>query len=94
MANEASNQVIVPFYLPDQYPMLLEMAEDAELLEEKWEVWYQNYLEFKHKMKKKGIECLELIVDVEEMNNYCIMNDLKNIDINRTLYVQKFYQSL
>ena len=94
MVSDNVNQVIVPFYLPDQYPLLLELADDADTLDEKWEQWYERYLDFKKKLKKRGIECLEIIVDVEEMYNYCVLNDLENTDINRNLYAHKFYYSL
>jgi hypothetical protein len=89
-----SKYVILPFYLPDQYPLLLVKVDDPETLEEKWEEWYNSYTDFKSKMKKLGIKCLEIIVDVDELNTYCVMNEVKNIEATRNLFARKLYDSL
>jgi len=58
----------IAFYSQEQYPILLEMADDADVLEKKWEDWYKNYFLLKQKMEKEGIVLHEILVDVFEWN--------------------------
>ncbi len=88
MARSTPNQVILPFYLPEQYPLLLETVDDIELFDEKWEEWYQKHIQFKTELKKNtGTQIHEIVVDVNELNEYCVMNGLKNTEATRMLFV-------
>ncbi|MBT3423443.1 MAG: hypothetical protein HOD63_13205 [Bacteroidetes bacterium] len=79
----------LPYYLPEQYKQLLQIVDDIDSFTENWEDWNKNFIEFKSEMDKKGIECKEVIVDVEELHNYCVLNQLENNKLNRELFALK-----
>ena len=76
----------LPFYMENQYDRLLETVSDPEYFAETWQEWFTNYDKFKSEMLTRGFQCEEVLVDVEELNDYCILNDLENNQANRELF--------
>jgi len=86
MQNTDNMVTFVPFYLPEQYQTLLEIADDSDLLEKTWEEWFKKHFIFKEEMKKKGLLLKEVVIDIEELHNYCIMNNVSNTNATRSIF--------
>jgi hypothetical protein len=74
-------------YLPEQYPRLLAMAEDASDLEPTWQEWYTVFQETRQKMAELGMNLIEVIVDLDALEKYCQEEGLKNTSGTRAQYV-------
>jgi len=74
-------------YLPEQYPRLLAMAEDASDLEPTWKEWYTVFQETRQKMAELGMDLIEVIVDLDALEKYCQERGLKNTSGTRAQYV-------
>ncbi len=86
--------VYLPFYTREQYPRLLEIVSDIDLFDKKWEGWYSKNRHFVSEMESKGFECKEIVLDVEELNSYCLLNQLENNSSNRELFTLKIAATL
>ncbi len=76
----------VAVYLPEQYPRLLATAEDARDLEATWQEWHQVLQETKQKMAALGMHLVEVIVDLDELEQYCQEQGLTNTSGTRAQY--------
>ncbi len=87
--NSRLSRVVLPFYLPEQYELLLNTIDDADQMEKTWEEWYKNHLILKNQMIKQEIDCVEVVIDVNELNDYCLLNQNENTKTNRDIFVLK-----
>jgi hypothetical protein len=84
----------LPVFEKSQYTRLLSLVKDKENFKESWEEWYEGIQQFKEEMKTKGFSCMEVLVDVEELHNYCVLNDLENNRSTRELFTLKLVSGL
>ena len=77
----------VAVYRPEQWARLLATAEDADKLESTWEGWHEILEESERNMRAIGIEPVEVLLDLDEFDEYCRKNNLKNTGGARAEYV-------
>ncbi len=73
-------------YQPEQYDRLLATAEDASDLEPTWQEWHTVYQETRRKMAELGMDLIEVTVDLDDLDNYCQEQGLKNTSGTRAQY--------
>ena len=78
--------IAVAVYRPEQYHRLLATAEDASDLEPTWQEWNTVYQETRRKMAELGMDLIEVTVDLDELENYCQEQGLKNTSGTRAQY--------
>jgi hypothetical protein len=81
--------VAVAVYLPEQYPRLLAIADDARDLETTWQEWYQVLQDTKRQMAAQGIHLIEIIVDLDALEKYCQEQGCKNTSSTRAQYAAR-----
>lgn len=79
-------------YRHDQWQQLLATAEDSEDLESTWEEWRENANNFINKLKANGIHVEEVLIDVNDLNEYCHIHNLPNNAETRSEYVTRLLQ--
>jgi len=79
--------VNIAFYLKEEWPRFLEMADDREDLEDTWEEWFSKYLGLKLSLKSQGYEVQDYIVYIDELDRYCKEKGLKNTGKTRAAFV-------
>lgn len=84
--NSSRMPIAVAVYLPEQYARLLATAEDASDLEPTWQEWYTVYQETRQKMAELGMDLIEVTVDLDDLENYCQEQGLKNTSGTRAQY--------
>jgi hypothetical protein len=67
----------VGFYRKEQWPLLLETADDRAELEDTYEEWVVNLKKSLENMRKLGIEPLRVDIDIHELNAWCTAQGLK-----------------
>ncbi len=78
--------IAVAVYLPEQYARLLAAAEDASDLEPTWQEWHTVYRETRQQMAALGMDLIEVTVDLDNLEQYCQEQGLKNTSGTRAQY--------
>ena len=87
LRNQSTKVVGVACFLHDQWQLLLDAAEDVEQLESTWEKWQMSATYFIREMKNQGYDVKEVLVDVNDLNEYCRVHKLPNNAKTRSRYV-------
>jgi hypothetical protein len=77
--------IAVTVYRPEHNARLLATAEDASDLEPTWQEWYTVYQETRQTMAALGMDLIEVIVDLDDLEQYC-QERLKNTNGTRAQY--------
>jgi hypothetical protein len=86
-SGDKSVRLGVAIYLPDQWDRFLASAQDRDKLEATWQEWRDMLGESKRNMRAIGIEPIEVLVDVDELNKYCQEHGLPNVGGTRAEFV-------
>lgn len=78
--------VFIAYYSPEQYQILLNLADDRKKLDDKWHDWLSGYLKLKTHLQGDVI-VEDIHIDVQKMHDYFKANKLKNTSRNRAEYV-------
>ena len=77
----------VPWYTPEQYERLLEVADDRDNLEDTYEEWKATADKTLKKIEKPGVWHLKIYVDVDELVSWCKFENLPVDGEARTIFV-------
>jgi hypothetical protein len=78
--------IAVAVYRPEHYARLLVAAEDASDLEPTWQEWHTVYQETRQHMAARGMDLIEVTVDLDDLEKYCQEQGLKNTSGTRAQY--------
>lgn len=67
----------IGFYRKEQWPLLLETAEDRTDLEDTFEEWEKNLKKSLKNMRAAGMEPLKVDLDMQEFLSWCKTNSRK-----------------
>jgi hypothetical protein len=76
----------IGFYQREQWPLLLETADDRHVLEDTYDQWLFAVKKNLKKMRAAGMEPLRVDVDVNELLAWCKTKGVKNIGTERAAY--------
>ena len=77
----------IGFYRKDQWPLLLETADDADMMIKKYDKWLTGIERLIENMKTEGIEPVKVDIDVYELLAYCRQFNFKNNGETRSQFV-------
>jgi hypothetical protein len=80
--------VFIGYYSPENYKLLLELADDRKNLDDKWEDWLMNYIKAKTGISR-DLTVKEFHVDVKKMDDYFKSNKIKNTGKSRAAYISE-----
>ena len=80
--------IFIAYYSPEQYKLLLQLADDRKKLDDKWEDWMFNFLKAKMGLQEE-FEVQDFHVDVQKMHDYFKSKKLKNTGRNRANYARE-----
>lgn len=88
----------VACYYRNQWEQFLATADDPEILESTWEEWRENADRCINMLRAAGFDVVEVLVDIDELNEYCRKHHLPNNAETRSryvaLYVREHYKEL
>jgi hypothetical protein len=88
MKNKLKDTVIsIGFYQREQWPLLLETADDRQVIEDTYEEWQLSVKKNLKNFRATGIEPLRVDVDINELMAWCNAKGLKNIGTTRAEYI-------
>lgn len=76
-------------YRKEDWKKLINSADDKETMHDTWDEWRKAFMEMKLRLEKQGLIVNEVIIDIEELLEYCRKNGLKNIGKTRSLFVSR-----
>jgi len=70
----------------EQWGKLLEVADDRDELESSWEEWQAGKQDAIATIRQQGLEPIEILVDVEDLQEFCLKRGLRNDSEARAEY--------
>ena len=66
-----NNIVGIAIYRQEDWDRLLKISDDRDYLEDTWLEWNESVQRFEDTLRQKGIEYKEIIIDLDELIEYC-----------------------
>lgn len=67
----------IPEYRKEDWQRLREISVDKNQLENTWKSWKYEYNRTRKNMKKRGMTIVEVLVDIDELIDYCKKHGLE-----------------
>ncbi|MEZ4949868.1 MAG: hypothetical protein R2879_04430 [Saprospiraceae bacterium] len=83
-------QFKMAYYLKKDWDRLMNSIVDRDSMHDTWEEWHAKYMETKKYMESQGCVVHDIIIDIDQLNDYCRRNGLANDGKTRSSYVGKF----
>ena len=77
----------IGFYRRDQWPRLLETADDRKELEDTYDEWKLNLIKSVNNMRKIGATPRKVDIDLEELLVWCAVRGFKNTGESRAEFI-------
>lgn len=79
--------VKLAYYHKKDWNQLLKIVDDRESMHDSWDAWHKDFLKMKNALTLKGLEVIEVEIDLDELNNYCKLRGIKNDGKARSQFV-------
>jgi trans-aconitate methyltransferase len=87
----AKVMVGIGFYRREQWPLLIEAADDSHILEKTYDEWLDVVDTSIDAIKAHGLEPKLVDVDVDELISFCQQEGLRNNAGARSKYIAKIF---
>lgn len=77
----------LPYYRKQDWERLLSVSDDRESMHDTWNAWHKVYQKLKKQMIARGFEVREVVVDIDELVEYCKSRGIKNDSHARSQFV-------
>jgi len=77
----------IGFYRKDQWPRLLETADDRKELEDTYDEWKLNLIKSVNNLRALGSTPLKVDIEMEELLIWCRVRGFKNTGENRAEFI-------
>jgi hypothetical protein len=75
------------FYRKEDWKRFLEIIDDKDTVHDTLNKWNKSYLKLKTELSSNGFIVKDIIVDLDELNEYCWSKSLKNTGKARSQFV-------
>ena len=69
--------VKLAYYNKNDWKNFLNLIHDRDRMHSTWKEWNKAYLKTKENLISQGFLVREIIVDLDELKNYCLMRGIK-----------------
>jgi len=80
--------VKLAYYRKEDWDRFIDMIDDRESMHDTWNDWDIAFKKAKKHLISQGFEVLDVIVDLNELSNYCFVKGLRNDGYARSKFVQ------
>ena len=81
--------VNMAYYRKEDWERFVQIADDGDGLHDTWDEWHEAFLKAKKQLAKKGLKVSDVVIDLDELINYCKKKGIKNDGKARSLFVQQ-----
>ena len=82
-----SPEIKIAYYRKSDWDKFMRSIVDRDTMHNTWEEWNQDYNKAKKNLKDEGCVVHEMIIDIDELNLYCIERGVMNDGRARSQYV-------
>ena len=75
------------YYREEDWKRFIDVIDDRETMFDTWDEWYKAFLHAKHGLMKEGFEVIRIVVDIDELIDYCISQGVRNDGKARSQFV-------
>ncbi len=76
-------------YRKEDWNRFKESADDKEKLHDTWDEWRKSFMNTKVSLESEGFNVREVILDIDDLIQFCRQNGLKNDGSTRSQYVSR-----
>jgi hypothetical protein len=84
----------IAYYRKEDWDRHVQLADDRAGLHNCWEDWLESAHQLKWEAESLGFQTQFIIIDLNQLMQYCVANKLPNIGATRAEYVTKLVQIL
>jgi hypothetical protein len=77
----------IAYYRKEDWSRFIESIDDKMKMQNKWEEWHADYLKTKTTLILHGFTVKDVIVDINELKDYCKERGIKNDGSARSQFV-------
>lgn len=76
------------YYRKEDWKRFIKIIDDRENMHDTWKNWHKAFVKTKRDLVSHGFEVTDVIIDLDELMNYCEMRGIKNDGKARSQFVQ------
>ncbi|RZD15564.1 MAG: hypothetical protein EVJ48_01550 [Candidatus Acidulodesulfobacterium acidiphilum] len=81
------DDIVIAWYKKDEYDKLLRVIDDKDSMPSVYEVWLEIATATMQNLRKEGYNVKKVIVNIDELVDWCNVMKKENIAKNRALFV-------
>lgn len=78
--------VKLAYYRKENWKRFLNSIDDRKSMHETWEEWHEAFLNTKKKLILNGFIVRDVVIDIDELNEYCRNKGIKNDGKARSMF--------
>ena len=75
------------YYEQKDWNRFLQMIDDNDSMHDTWQEWYKAFEKLANDLSGQGFVIKRVIVDLDELNNYCKIQGIKNDGKARSKFI-------
>lgn len=76
------------YYRKKDWKRFVKTIADRESMHDTWQDWHKDFEKTKLDLTNQGFEVVDIVVDLDELTEYCILREIKNDGKARSQFVQ------
>jgi hypothetical protein len=81
------NILNIAYYREEDWNKFLNSIDDRDRMPETWHEWHESYLKARNGLKAQGFKVRKIVVDIDELQQYCMDKGIKNNGQARSMFV-------
>ena len=81
-------EIKLAYYRKKDWKRFLRIIDDRERMHDTWNEWHKAFLKLKKYLNTQGFEVTDVEINLNELINYCKINEIKNNGEARSQFVQ------
>jgi len=78
----------IAYYRKKDWNRLINMIDDKESMHDNWHDWHKAFEKGKRDLMNQGFEVQDVIINLDELSEYCKLQGIKNDGKARSQFVQ------
>ena len=81
--------VKLAYYRRKDWKRFIKLIDDRETMHDTWHDWHKAFEKTKRDLISQGFEVADIIMDLDELTEYCKLRGIKNDGSARSQFVQQ-----
>jgi hypothetical protein len=81
-------EIKLAYYKKNDWKRFVKIIDDRESMHDTWHDWHKDFEKIKRDLTNQGFVVVDIIVDLDELTEYCRLRGIKNNGKARSQFVQ------